>query len=278
MTQSKSAFPHYFERIIQIATRSPIMKYRWLDRGVAPSGYIKGMALALGRAHCRLKINDKYIMEMAKGETSNKNKDVLTYYKTTFQSLGMDNSQSGPDTLRHLFTLLLGLGMRESSGRWCEGRDMAAHNTASDTAEAGLFQTSWNAHEGNPLLLELYNSYASTVRPSSLFAIFNEGVRAKAADLENFGSGEGVNFQKLTKYCPEFAIIFAGIGLRNIRDHWGPINRQEAEIRPEANELFLAIQKNIDASDACDDLIGESQAASDATARGCRRAAEAARP
>jgi hypothetical protein len=41
---------------------------------------------------------------------------------------------------------MLGHGMRESSGRHCEGRDLSADNVQSDTAEAGLFQTSYNAH------------------------------------------------------------------------------------------------------------------------------------
>ena len=39
----------------------------------------------------------------------------------------------------------LGLGMRESSGQYCCGRDTSEDNTTADTAEAGLFQMSWNA-------------------------------------------------------------------------------------------------------------------------------------
>jgi hypothetical protein len=51
----------------------------------------------------------------------------------------MANDRDGPETLRPLFALMLGHGMRESSGRYCEGRDRSAENVASDTAEAGLF-------------------------------------------------------------------------------------------------------------------------------------------
>lgn len=36
---------------------------------------------------------------------------------------------SGVATLRHVFVLLFGLGMRESSGRYCEGRDRSVSNT-----------------------------------------------------------------------------------------------------------------------------------------------------
>jgi hypothetical protein len=56
------------------------------------------------------------------------------------RELGMDNSADGVDTLRHLFALQLGLGMRESSGQYCCGRDMSADNVSAETCEAGLFQ------------------------------------------------------------------------------------------------------------------------------------------
>jgi hypothetical protein len=32
------------------------------------------------------------------------------------------------------------------------------------------------------------------------------------------------------------------VGLRNLRQHWGPINRFEVEVRPEANELFKQVE------------------------------------
>ena len=46
-------------------------------------------------------------------------------------------TRTGAVTLRHLFALILGLGMRESSGRYCEGRDMSASNVSAETAECG---------------------------------------------------------------------------------------------------------------------------------------------
>jgi hypothetical protein len=39
------------ERILQIANESEIARYSWRERGVAPSGYINGMALVLRVAH-----------------------------------------------------------------------------------------------------------------------------------------------------------------------------------------------------------------------------------
>ena len=66
----------------------------------------------------------------------NKSSDVLAWYDPQFRAAGMENAVSGADTLRHLFVLLFGLGMRESSGRYCAGRDTSANNTDADTAEA----------------------------------------------------------------------------------------------------------------------------------------------
>ena len=93
-----------------------------------------------------------------------KSKDCLAWYNQEFLDLCMDNRADGADTLRHLFVLLTGLGMRESSGRYCEGRDMAALNTTAETAEAGLFQTSYNARFGDPLLPELFAKYSKLNR------------------------------------------------------------------------------------------------------------------
>jgi hypothetical protein len=134
-----------FDQILHIAEQSPIVSFRWKDRGVAPRGYIKGMSLVYARVYCKVKGGDLGALEMAKTESGNPDRDALTWYAATFADLGMDNHAAGPDTLRHLFVLLIGLGMRESSGRHCEGRDRSASNVTADTAEAGLFQTSFNA-------------------------------------------------------------------------------------------------------------------------------------
>ncbi len=106
------------ENIIQVAAKSEIARYNWHNRGVAPKGYIKGMALVYGRVYCKLKAGDAVAKEMAKANTDNEAKDALAHYAQEFRSAGMNNSTDGVDTLRHLFVLLIGLGMRESSGRY----------------------------------------------------------------------------------------------------------------------------------------------------------------
>jgi hypothetical protein len=50
------------------------------------------------------------------------------------------------------------------------------------------------------------------------------------------------------KSCPAFAVEAAAVGLRTIRTHWGPINRQEAELRPEPDSLFRQVQDIVDSA------------------------------
>ena len=236
------------DQIIRIAADSEIARIHWNDRGVAPAGYIKGMAVVYARVFCKLKAGDAAALEMAKANTGNSAKDALAWYDQQFLDAGMDNSADGPDTLRHLFTLLIGMGMRESSGKYCAGRDTSASNTTADTAEAGLFQTSYNARNASPLLPQLFTHYANS---SDFVEIFKEGVHCTAADLENFGTGDGQEFQRLSKACPPFAAEFAAVGLRNVRKHWGTINSRATEVRPECDAMLMAVQNEVDASDLC---------------------------
>ena len=237
------------DQILQIASQSAILHYSWENRGVAPAGYIKGMAVVFARVYCKLAAGDPAAIEMAKAKTENGTRDVLAWYSERFHNEGMSNDTAGTDTLRHLFVLMVGLGMRESSGRYCEGRDRSASNTSSDTAEAGLFQTSFNARTASPLLPKLFSQYSAN--PSGFVEIFEEGVHVKPSDLENFGTGDGKEFQRLSKASPAFAAEFAAVGLRNIRTHWGPINARAAEIRHECDVMFTQVQAAVDRSNLC---------------------------
>ena len=232
-------------RISRVASNSAIRSYDWRNRGQAPAGYIDGMAVSYAKVYYELGAGNAYAAEMAKAVTADAATDALKHYDAILQQASMDNSKAGPDTLRHLFVLMLGLGMRESSGRYCEGRDRSAHNTSAETAEAGLFQTSFNARRASPLLPKLFTLFSATPTPSYL-DLFKQGVRARAGDQENYGDGDGRDFQKLSKECPFFAVEFAAIGLRNIRKHWGPINRRDAEIKADADGMFKEVQQLVD--------------------------------
>lgn len=234
------------DQITRIAAASDIARFSWKDRGVAPAGYIKGMALVYARAFCKLKAGDAAATEMARAKTADAAHDALAWYSEIFAAAGMNNDTAGVNTLRHLFVLLIGLGMRESSGKHCEGRDRSASNTTAETAEAGLFQTSFNARSASPLLPMLFAQYSAN--PSGFVGTFKEGVRCSTSSLENFGSGEGKEFQRLSKECPAFAAEFAAVGLRHLRKHWGPITRRAAEVRPECDVMLRQVQAAVDAS------------------------------
>jgi hypothetical protein len=231
--------------IAALADGSAIARYSWNDRGVAPRGYIRGMAVMFGRLYCKLNEGRDAASEMSMADSGDDRRDALAWYAPEFAALGMDNTIAGRDVLRHLFVLLTGLGMRESSGRHCEGRDASATNTTADTAEAGLFQTSHNSVNAHFLLGALFDQY----RGSTDFQdIFSDGVRCSAGAWADWGNGAGREFQALTKACPAFAVEYTALALRKLRRHWGPINRKAAELRPEANDLFNAVCLHIDAN------------------------------
>jgi len=247
--------PATISEICDCAEASPVAQYSWNDRGRAPPGYIKGMALAYGQAYARLKLGDPIAWEMAKADTHDDGVDALAWYSQAFRSLGMSNDKNGADTLRHLYVLITGLGMRESSGEHCCGRDQSANNTDSNTCEAGLFQTSWNAHNCCTDFINLFDqynlekSYADPIieAPQGYLDVWSEGVSCTSSEWKNYGSGNGYVFQEMQKHIPTFAVECAAIGLRNLRQHWGPINRREAELRPNADLLFQQIETIVDA-------------------------------
>jgi hypothetical protein len=228
-------------QICQIAMDSAIAVYSWEGRGYAPPGYTKGMAVAFSTVVRKWMTNDSSALEMAKANTHDSDVDALSWYAGYFSDYHMDNSKDGLDTLRHLFVLQMGLGMRESSGQYCCGRDMSATNVESDTAEAGLFQMSWNASNSSDEMDKLMQEYASQP-PQCALKIFEDGVSCSSSDWSCYGSGDGYEYQELAKHCPQFAVETTAIGLRNIRQHWGPINRYEVEIRSEADEMFKQVQ------------------------------------
>jgi uncharacterized protein (TIGR02594 family) len=236
-------------KIAQLAATSDLARYSWGGRGAAPPGYIKGMAVAYANVYAKWKKGDSAAAVMAAPNSGDTSRDAFAWYDAHFAALGMgngpDEAKTG-DTLRHLFVLLTGLGMRESSGRCCEGRDLSASNTTADTAEAGLFQQSWNSRFASPELPKLFSEYSAN--PQGFYSIFSEGVTPHGGDLDDFGSGDGATFQALCKSCPAFAVEAAAVGLRTIRTHWGPINRQEAELRPEADQLLRHVQDIVDSA------------------------------
>ena len=228
------------DQIYNLAQTSEIADYSWPGRGVPPPGYIPGMALAFAYA---MSSGGAESDVMSKAQC-NPDKDALAWYEPEFRQLGMRNDLPGISTLRHLFVMMIGLGPRESSGIYCEGRDMSASNVQSDTAEAGTFQTSWNIRSADstisPLLPQFWDN------PNGFLPVFKERISPTADKLNSYGSGDGVRYQFLSRYCPLFHALVTGVGMRTLRQHWGPINRREVTLKREADEMLQGVQQLVE--------------------------------
>jgi hypothetical protein len=232
--------------VMMIASMSEIASYQWRDRGTAPTGYMWGMALSFAQSYLRLQAGHHAVVEMAKANTHDDDTDALSWLNSDFVEVGLTNEEFGADTLRHLFVLLLGLGMRETSGEHCCGRDTSAENTTSDTCEAGLFQTSYNAHSCHRTFDPLMDEFAAGETVAGFSQAFAREVECSDSDWDCYGSGRGKDFQELCKHEPAFAVESCALVLRNLRQHYGPINRREVEIRRDADDMFRAVQRYID--------------------------------
>ena len=178
------------DAITKIAARSAMAWVSWPMAGgrVAPLGYSKGMAVVFARVYRKLKVDDAAAIEMAKADGRNADRDALAHYASEFAARGMRNDESGADTLRHLFVLLIGLGMAESLGRYCQGFDRSVSKINSEAADAGLFGTTSSIIlTADALLLDLFNYYSAY--PSGFQEVFSEGVSCGADDWQNIGTG-----------------------------------------------------------------------------------------
>jgi hypothetical protein len=238
-------------KIVEIAVASSV-NAPWQSRGV-PASYFKGMALVYGRVYCKLKMGDVVALDMAQASTGDTNRDALAWYEDKFVAAGLRNTGSSVTTLRHLFVLLIGLGIRESSGRYCNGRDPTAFGLTADTAGAGLFNVSFNASSANPLLIQLFNHYSAS--PSKFADVFKEQVRCSPSDYENIGSGDGARFQWLAKECPAFAVEVAGVGLRHIRKHWPSVNKRAPQVRRDVDDMLQEVQAVVDNSPSIHQML-----------------------
>lgn len=70
------------DQITHIASTLPVAGYSWKGkRGIAPSGYIKGMALVYASVYCNLKAGEAAAIDMAKADTRDNEDDALTWYR-----------------------------------------------------------------------------------------------------------------------------------------------------------------------------------------------------
>jgi uncharacterized protein (TIGR02594 family) len=241
------------EAIRELALDSSIAGYSWRDRGHAPNGYTAGVALAFANVYRKFLVNHAPALEMAQARTGSE-KDIFNEYASEFKSAGMSTT-GGVESLVSLWALLLGLGMRESSGQHCCGRDQSVppgyYGPADTTTEAGAWQTSYDAHGCDDTLDQTFEEYSAGAiadNPQGFRSTFEDGVSCSSADWECFGPTDspGYRHQKMSKERPAYAAEFAAITLRNLCNHFGPVNRHEIELRRDAADLFRAVQDYID--------------------------------
>ena len=248
----------YSQHILSLASGSSCAKYSWKNRGRAPAGYIKGVALSFARSLCRVRANGTIPAAapiLSSASSQNAHQDALAYYQSSFSRLGIKTSVVGESPVHAIYALGIGLGMRESSGTYCEGWDVGAgsHRTSAE-AEAGAFQVSYDSMVMSPELKKLYQEYRATPE-RCLLGVFKENVSCKARGI--LGTGAGAVYQSFNKACPAFATEYAMTLLRLQRSHFGPINRHEAEVTPVCHSMFSAIQNVVDKNPeaACRELF-----------------------
>lgn len=239
--------------IEKAATTSTCASYNWQNRGIAPQAYMAGMAITFAKAICHPTRPDVQLVSSARfqPESTYDATDALSWYHSNFTNLGMSNDVAGTDVLRHVYLLMLGLGMRESSGQFCCGRDMSSNFSSADAAEAGTFQASWGAHNSAPTILTpMYNNYVAS-NAGCYLSVWSAGVTCSATDAVNWGTGVGKTWQGLTKECPSFGAEFAAVLIRKsggTQGEFGPLRRKEAELRPECDLMLQTVQRLIDAN------------------------------
>ena len=244
----------YIDQVQILAANSTCASTSWSGRGKAPLGYIKGVTLSYARSLCRLKNKSSSGLVLSAASSGNATKDALAHYQSIFNALPISISVAGEGPLRALYTLGMGLGMRESSGSYCEGWDRSAgSNRSSAAAEAGVFQTSYDSIGASPELRKLYSEYKAN--PAKCFLnVFKQGASCSSSGI--LGTGAGADYQAFNKACPAFATEYAMVMLRVQRSHYGPINRKEAQVVPACNQLLKSVQDLIDNDPyACQDLI-----------------------
>jgi hypothetical protein len=247
--------------ISKLVENSSCAATKWGGQSRAPLSYIAGVSLVFARSVCHPEraevVAASHAVDPAKVAS-----DGLAAYASQFKNLGMSNDASGVVTLRHTYLLLLGLGIRESSGKYCEGRDVSECFDNADSAEAGLFQTSYGIRNIDPSLTPLIGKYAADNGgcmlesfADHLTCAIRKSHNPKCPDATSdiAGTGPGADWQKLTKSCPAFATEYAAVVLRKhggTKGEFGPIRRSQAQVIPACDALFSEIQTYIERNPA----------------------------
>ena len=86
------------DRMSGIAGTSNLARYQWDNRGAAPRGYIKGMAVTFGHVYSKWKAGFSAARVMAAANSGNDSTDALSSYDSEFGRAGMSNDVAGAAT------------------------------------------------------------------------------------------------------------------------------------------------------------------------------------
>jgi hypothetical protein len=193
----------------------------WANRGKAPIGFYLGMA----KTYVQTKCDKGLSARLTKAPHSKE--DAYSRY-------GLK------PTLPNVYALLTGLAIRESTGDFCEGRDMSAGWTQSDTAESGLHQTSYNSNAFSPYLKVFFKNW----NKNGFREDFAKGVTCTANMWKYWGTGaDGLRFQKMSKEQPAFHVEYTALLLKETYKHHGPLVRKEVQLQKPCLELFETLDK-----------------------------------
>jgi hypothetical protein len=205
--------------------------YYWKNRGRAPKSYVNGMALMYAKQVCGQGTDFIKPNTITGRNTLNRRyEDGLKYY-------GISGNQL------NTYTFLIGLGMRESTGKYCVGRDRSQNFTKSDNAEAGIYQMAYVARVFNKELKPLYMKYKNGELSCELEIFKKSPIKCTSYDAKTFGTGEGARWQELMKRCPAASAQWAAILMRSQLRHFGPIKRREVEFKTQCRDMLSEVEK-----------------------------------
>lgn len=239
----------HIKKLMDIGAKSSCAKYNWKDRGVATAGYMKGLPVSYAKSLCRP------IPGVSRQPVSNSAGDVLNNYADIFKAMGIVNT-GGLETYRNTFAIIIGLGMRESNGNYCAGKDSTMDFSEGDTAEAGIYQTSYNVISANKVAKDIYEAYKKD-ESKCLLGIYKEGTSKAYCDKNSktWGTGEGAKYQQLVKRCPALSVDTALTTVRfsgGPKGHYAPLRQKVAEVKPQCIDMLQEVEKYVMANlDVC---------------------------
>lgn len=294
--QPTTETPFGVEQLLSHASSSQCARATVPGRGAFPDGWYNGMVLAFARSACRGidgsgadlaysnmvepgSSNDalgrltesnvtnqtytkNYNRELAKYSASQHPSGRNQLYLPVYSGLDLDTES---DRLEVLYSLLLTLGMRESSGGKHNGIDRsAAHyrncmRNTPEQCEAGSLQASQNSSASRSMRGlyssfsdQYWNALAADYEATCHWTDFNEGISRRTEDpemesgtLRNTGN-KYKDFRNLMIGCPAANVEYNAILLRKTYRHHGPVKRFEAPLYGECVDMFSELHDLIE--------------------------------